>query len=121
MKLLHQRARPPHIRLVAGPEAVGDGEQVERHRLLVPGLGAEDVLADALGLLRLVEQPVSLGLGERSRDGLGAQRFQLEHGRLLVGESWPSSYHEAAKGAGLRSDPAMVERPTPGGCTIRVR
>ena len=87
-ELIEQRARPPHVRLVAGPEAVGDGQEIQRDGLLVPGLGAEHVLADALGLLRLVEQPVSLGLGERSRDGLGAQRLQLEHGRLLFGESF---------------------------------
>ena len=81
--MLEDRARPPDVGWAAGAEAVGDREQVQRDGLLVAGLRPEHVLTDALGLLRLVEQPVTFGLGERGRDGLGPQWLELEHGRLL--------------------------------------
>ena len=47
------------------------------------GSTVEDVEADALGLARLVQQTVALGLRERRRHGLRRERLQLElHGDL---------------------------------------
>ena len=49
-------------------ELVGQREQQQRQRLLVVRLDRQHVEADALGLDRLVEQPVALGLLQRRGD-----------------------------------------------------
>src|SRR3989440_12143972 len=60
-------------------ELVGGREKQHDQRLLVIGLRGKDVEADALRLLRLVEQPVSLCLGERAWNGLAGDRLELPH------------------------------------------
>ena len=61
-------------------DLVGQGQQQRDQGLLVVRLHAQHVQADALGLPRLVQEPVALG----PLEGLGhrhlGQELQLEHG-----------------------------------------
>jgi putative transcriptional regulator len=66
------------------PELIRDGEQQRDERRLVVAVGAEDILADALGEIALVEQPIALGLGERAGDRFRGQRLQVVHGRASL-------------------------------------
>src|SRR2546426_2061874 len=66
-------------------ELVGSREKQHGQRLLVVGLRGKDVEADALRLLRLVEQPVSLCLGERAWNRLAGDRLELLHDASRAG------------------------------------
>ena len=60
-------------------ELVGDGQDAGDERVLVPRVEPQHVLADALGLLGLVEQPVAVGLLQGGRDALAGEVFEVEH------------------------------------------
>ncbi len=60
-------------------ELVGQGEQQRDEGLLVVRLDLQDVQTDALGLPRLVQEPVALRLLERPRNGFPRQRLELGH------------------------------------------
>src|SRR5262249_18811573 len=59
---------------------IGQGQEQRGPRLLVVRIDREDVQADALRLLRLVEQAVALGFLERLRDRVRVERLQFQHG-----------------------------------------
>src|SRR5882762_4391648 len=70
-----------HVGVLA--ELVGDGEEQHHQHLLVVGVDLEDVEADALRLLRLVEQPVALRFGNGPGNARAGDRLELEHDALL--------------------------------------
>ena len=55
---------------IAFAESIGQGQQQNDQGLLVLRVDAQHVVTNALGLTRLVEQAVSHGFFEGSRDGL---------------------------------------------------
>ena len=68
-------ARAPRARHRRPPlraELVGQRQDQRAQRVLVVRVDREDVAADALGLRRIVEQPIALGLLERVRDAVAA-------------------------------------------------
>src|SRR5712691_5677207 len=69
---------------VAFAKSVGQGQQQNDQCLLVLRVDPQHVVTNALGLTRLVEQAVSHGFFERSRDSLWSRkRFEFEHGPTL--------------------------------------
>ncbi len=95
-----------HGHVVALAELVGDGQEQHGEHLLVVGVDPEDVEADALRLLRLVEQPVSLRLGDGPGNCRAGDRLELEHGALLV-------RCRGRAGTACRADRTSDRRPAP--------
>jgi hypothetical protein len=60
-------------------ELVGQGQNQNDQRLLVIWRNAQNILADAFSLSRLVEKSVTLGLGKGFRNGLRRNSFRFEH------------------------------------------
>jgi lysophospholipase L1-like esterase len=60
-------------------ELLREREQEHHERLLLVWLDLQHVLADALGLLRLVQQTVAFGLLEGPWNGFRRERLQLHH------------------------------------------
>src|SRR5262249_14403173 len=96
----------------AARELVGDGEQQHDEHVLVVGIGAQDVPADAVGFLRLVEQPVALRLGHGPGDGGLAERLQLEHDgpllQLVARNTWNSRRSGSYASSTTRSFKGMM-------------
>src|ERR1044071_8232549 len=59
-------------------ELIGERQDQAAQRVLVVGSDREHVLADALGLRRIIEQPIALGLVHRVRDAVGRDLLELE-------------------------------------------
>ena len=64
-------------------ELVREGQHQQHQSLLVLAVHPQDVAADALGVLGVVEQPVALGLLERGGDRLFVDGLELDHGKPL--------------------------------------
>ena len=89
----------------AGAELIGERQDQRAQRVLVVGIDREDVAADALGLRRIVEQAVALGLLERVRDAVGRDRLELE---AHVRSSWTCSGRAAGAAAAAAASSARV-------------
>ena len=59
--------------------SVRQGEDQRRERLLIGGFDAQDVLTNALGLLRLIQEPIANGFPQGRRNRLGREGFQFPH------------------------------------------
>ena len=78
------KAREQLLRLrvadaVSFAEAVGQREQQNRQRLLIVRVGPQDIQADALGLRRFVEQPITRGFLQRRGNGFLGKGFEVKH------------------------------------------
>src|ERR1700733_608494 len=62
---------------------VGQGQDQADARLPVGWVNVEDVAADAFGFVRLIQQAVAFGLGQRAADAVTRDGFQCEHGTSL--------------------------------------
>ena len=71
-----------HALAALARKPVGNRENQRNQRLRVAGIRRKHVFADALGLCRLVQEPVAFRLGERRGDGRRRQRLQTEHAHL---------------------------------------
>src|SRR5205085_9233138 len=98
------------------PELVGDGEDQHGEGVLVAGLGGEDVEADALGLLRLVEEPVLL----RPLDGLGDGRRRDGLELKVVAHAPPPPWRRIVTGETTDSRHLPPRAPSAGPCRRRV-
>src|SRR5262249_41137289 len=67
-------------RRAARAELIGEREDQRAQRILIVRIDREHVAADALGLCRIVEQAIALGLVERVRDAVRCDRLELELG-----------------------------------------
>ena len=99
-----------------GAELIGERQDEATQGVLVVGVDDEDVVADALGLRRVVEQPVALGLLHRVGDAVGVDPLELEaaHGPSHrtdggLGHAGPLSRAAVTAGAGAVS-PASSAR-----------
>src|SRR5579871_6605125 len=68
---------------VAQMELVCQGQQKGNQSRLILRVDGQHVLTDALGRVRLIEQPITLRLVEGRRDRVRRDTFQLEHGCTL--------------------------------------
>ena len=63
---------------------VGQGEDQADARLPVSRIHVENVAADALGFVWLIQQAVSFGLGQRAVHAVTRNWFKCEHETLLL-------------------------------------